>query len=89
MWETLLFCVGLMQVFWFVYGVFVLIHKHCIRKKLDLIKRYGEGSWALVTGASGGIGAEYCKQLAREGFNVCMVSRTRSKLQQLQSEIKS
>ena len=27
-----------------------------------------------------GIGLEFCKQLARDGFNICLVSRTESKL---------
>ena len=38
---------------------FLLIN--IVRRKLDLLKRYGEGSWALVTGASDGFGAEYCR----------------------------
>lgn len=50
--------------------------------------RYGKGSWALVTGASDGIGAEYCMQLAKEGFNICLVSRTRSKLEAVENKIK-
>ena len=40
----------------------------------------GKGTWALVTGATDGIGLEFCKQLARDGFNICLVSRTESKL---------
>ena len=50
--------------------------------------RYGRGSWALVTGASDVIGAEYSIQLAREGFNICLVSRTRSKLEAVEGKIK-
>jgi short-subunit dehydrogenase len=40
-------------------------------------------SWALVTGASDGMGAEYCRELARRGFNVIMVSRTQRKLEKV------
>ena len=38
------------------------------------------GSWVLVTGAGDGIGAEFAKQLASQGFNIVLVSRTESKL---------
>jgi len=59
------------------------------RQELDLLKRYGgPGTWALVTGASDGIGAEYCKQLAAKGFNICLVSRTLLKLQQVEEAVK-
>ena len=54
-----------------------------------MVERYGKGSWALVTGASTGIGAEYCMQLAKAGFNICLVSRTRSKLQAVSADIES
>jgi len=46
------------------------------------LERYGgKGTWALVTGATDGIGLEFCMQLARSGFNICLVSRTESKLE--------
>ena len=35
----------------------------------------------MVTGATDGIGLEFCKQLAKDGFNICLVSRTESKLE--------
>ena len=58
-----------------------------------MLERYGDqtvvgGSWAVVTGASDGIGAEFCRQLARDGFNIALVSRTMSKLQAVERECK-
>ncbi|KAK9452419.1 uncharacterized protein V1518DRAFT_411182 [Limtongia smithiae] len=55
------------------------------------LRKYGsaKGSWAIVTGASDGIGKEYSLQLARAGFNVFLVSRTESKLVALATEIKA
>ena len=35
-----------------------------------------EGKWALVTGADGGIGIEFCRALARRGCSLVMVSVT-------------
>lgn len=81
MWTTLFFIVGLIQVCYFVYGLAKFLRRHCCMKRVDMKARYGEGSWALVTGASDGIGKEYSLQLAKEGFNICLVSRTRSKLE--------
>ena len=38
------------------------INQQCLRKRMDHLKRYGgKGTWALVTGASDGIGLEFCR----------------------------
>ena len=42
----------------------------------------------LVTGASDGIGAEFCRQLAKDGFNICLVSRTMAKLESVAQEVR-
>lgn len=54
-------------------------------------KMYGaeRGRWAVVTGASDGIGKEYAIQLAKKGLNVVLVSRTLSKLEAIAEEIKT
>lgn len=52
------------------------------------LRKYGKkGTWAVVTGASDGLGKEYAIQLAQKGFNIVLVSRTESKLQVLAKEI--
>lgn len=53
--------------------------------------KYGarKGKWAVVTGASDGIGKEYAIQLAKKGLNVVLVSRTLSKLEALALEIEA
>lgn len=52
------------------------------------LRKYGKpGTWAVVTGASDGLGKEFAGQLAAKGFNLVLVSRTQSKLDTLASEI--
>ncbi|EGV66584.1 17-beta-hydroxysteroid dehydrogenase [Yamadazyma tenuis] len=54
-------------------------------------KKYGSANncWALVTGSSDGLGAEYARQLAAKGFNIVLASRTLSKLETIAEEIES
>ncbi|CDH49913.1 3-ketoacyl-reductase [Lichtheimia corymbifera JMRC:FSU:9682] len=47
----------------------------------------GQGAWAVVTGASDGIGKEFAEQLAKKKFNVLLVSRTASKLEAIAKDI--
>ena len=44
---------------------------------------------ALITGASGGIGYELAKLFADDGINVVLVARSRSKLEEFASKLKS
>jgi short-subunit dehydrogenase len=50
-----------------------------------LRERYGE--WALVTGASAGLGAEFARAFAREGVSVVLTARREERLSELASEL--
>ncbi|BGP12875.1 hypothetical protein JCM10213_005170 [Rhodosporidiobolus nylandii] len=53
------------------------------------LKRFGakKGAWAVVTGATAGIGRDFALQLAGAGFNIFLASRTTSKLEEISQEI--
>ncbi|CCD66337.1 Very-long-chain 3-oxooacyl-coA reductase let-767 [Caenorhabditis elegans] len=70
----------LLTIFSNILGPYVLL------SPIDLKKRAG-ASWAVVTGATDGIGKAYAFELARRGFNVLLVSRTQSKLDETKKEI--
>lgn len=45
------------------------------------------GPWAVVTGATDGIGKEYARELARLGINIILISRNLEKLTRVAQEI--
>lgn len=51
------------------------------------LRKYGE--WAVVTGATDGIGKAYCFELAKQGMSVLLVSRTEEKMVEVEEALKS
>ena len=60
------------------------IYKTFLRPPKNLKKL---GKWAVVTGATDGIGKAYSLALAKKGMSVCLISRTEEKLQTVAKEI--
>lgn len=46
-----------------------------------------QGKWALVTGASSGLGADFARQLASRGANLILVARRKERMEELAKEI--
>jgi uncharacterized protein len=57
------------------------------KEKARLKTKYGE--WAVVTGASSGIGLELATQLASAGFNLVLIARHLEKLQEVENRLKA
>lgn len=57
------------------------------KEKLRLKTKYGE--WAIVSGASSGIGLELTNQLADAGFNLVVNARNLDKLKSIEQDLKS
>ncbi len=70
--------IGLTYAFWNA-------RDHFDPKPLSLTARFGE--WALVTGASSGIGASLARQIAADGTKVVLTARRKERLTALASEI--
>jgi 17beta-estradiol 17-dehydrogenase / very-long-chain 3-oxoacyl-CoA reductase len=55
--------------------------------QLHRYARSGNGAWALVTGASDGIGLAFVHELLNRDFNVLLHGRNKSKLEKLKAEL--
>lgn len=51
----------------------------------DFSEKYGP--WALITGASAGLGADFARELAALGLNTVLVARRKEKLEELGKEL--
>lgn len=65
-------------------GMGYFLYRFFLRPSVDVKKA---GKWAVITGATDGIGRAMAKELARKGLNILIVSRTTEKLKATAREI--
>jgi len=65
----------------------VLILYLYLEKKKNILQTKFCGSWAIITGASSGLGVEFAKQIAATGINVILTARREDRLKQLADEL--
>lgn len=82
---SLLIAIGLFTILKPVTRIIQALYYHF--QPLRLKKQYGEG-WAVVTGASDGIGFGFCQVLASQGYKICLISRSKEKIQMKIQELK-
>ena len=47
-----------------------------------------KNSYAVITGASSGIGAEFAKRLAAEGYDLILIARREDRLKKISEKLK-
>uniref|UniRef100_A0AC34RIC1 Uncharacterized protein n=1 Tax=Panagrolaimus sp. JU765 TaxID=591449 RepID=A0AC34RIC1_9BILA len=77
-------------IFYFGYQttkrLFYAFYPFFIASKIDLHKLAGT-NWAVITGSTDGIGKVYALELAKQGFDIILISRTQSRLETTKNEI--
>ncbi|KAJ3640123.1 hypothetical protein Zmor_003439 [Zophobas morio] len=71
-------------LFRFFYNNFIAVNL-----KINAVDLKDAGRWAVVTGATDGIGKAYAEMLAKTGLNVVLISRSREKLETVAKDIVS
>ena len=92
---TIIEIVGLIFLFyWLIYRPLKLklvwLFNLCLSGPTSKrILKPNPGDFAVITGATDGIGLEYAKQLADKGFNLLLLSRTEDKLKHVSEDIQN
>lgn len=68
------------------YGLFVVV-KRAARSAAPSADLRAMGTWAIVTGCTGGLGEKFCEGLARRGLNLLLISRNPKKLAALKERL--
>jgi 17beta-estradiol 17-dehydrogenase / very-long-chain 3-oxoacyl-CoA reductase len=87
-YDLILAIIGLIWAAFFALDILLYIFRLFRRRcPPNLLKKYGLGSWAVITGSSDGIGRAFAEQLAKRGFNLVLIARNKAKLEKVASEI--
>jgi len=87
--RKILFSIGLGIVGYEVLKFSKNICSRLFKFEHDMLQRYGENTYALVTGASAGMGKEFCIELAQRGFNIILVAGNPEKLERVAEELRA
>ena len=79
--NALIYLLGIITVSKMLWNVGSLVYR-TLKGVQATPEIYGKDSWAIVTGATDGIGLAAAKELAGRGFNIVLVSRTKAKLEE-------
>lgn len=85
--KKVLMTIGLIWTIRFGIKLLRGINYFFLKTGANIAKRYSVGSWVVITGATDGLGKEFAMQFAKLKFNVCLISRTQSKLESVADEI--
>ena len=75
--------VGSICIFIILLKVLTALRKFFIRESYNLPKRYGTGTWALITAPTSASGYGFAVELAKLAFNIILVGRDIEKLNKM------
>lgn len=78
--------IGIALVSYVMYKMLQVLYRQFFRKPKDVLSY---GKWAVVTGATSGIGECFCHELAEKGMNILLISRNESKLKEVIRSVES
>ena len=85
--RTILFTLGAGYAFCKAFYLIKNTLAYLFRFEKDLATRYGRYTWAVITGASDGIGKAFAFELAKREFNIVLVGRNEEKLKNVEKEL--
>jgi len=78
--------IGVSLVMYVVWKTVQSIYHFVVRQPKDVLSY---GRWAVVTGATSGIGECFCHELAANGMNILLISRNEDKLKNVAQSVES
>ncbi|XP_050527416.1 very-long-chain 3-oxoacyl-CoA reductase-like [Daktulosphaira vitifoliae] len=80
-------CIFFLKIF---YLGLKFSYEHLIAPIIGLTVNFQKaGKWAVITGATHGVGREYAEQLAAKGLNIVLISRSRARLEDTSNGIRT
>lgn len=77
--------IGILAVLRILITCFSFIYRHFLRSPKSWTRFRGD--WAVITGASSGIGAGFARQLAQKGVNVVLIARSKERLAEVSKQV--
>lgn len=66
------------QIIIYIRQIIIFFRKYFFISEKNLLQRYGEDTWAVITGGSSGQGRQFCLEFAKRGFNILIIGSKRS-----------
>ncbi|XP_050459228.1 very-long-chain 3-oxoacyl-CoA reductase-like [Cataglyphis hispanica] len=87
-WEKIFLLIIAVLSLRIIVRIGILVWKKLVAPSLGLgIDIRTQGKWAVVTGATDGLGKAFAKAFAKKGLNIVLISRSMSKLKDVAAEI--